>query len=114
MCRLLLRGEDVELVRVEDQPPVGPGADELPEILDLVGPDTVDVDHVGVALRAVADEPLRADAAELDAQHEPVADVEVAVDEQACGHAARAARGPVSGDRRARRAASCAGGSGSG
>ena len=54
-----LRGEDVELVGVEDQLAVAARAERLPIVLDPVGADLLEVDDVGVALGAVADDALR-------------------------------------------------------
>ena len=53
---LLARGENIELVGIEDQPPVRARADRLPEILRRVAAGAIDVDDVAVLDRAIADE----------------------------------------------------------
>ena len=49
----LARGEDVELGRVEDQAAARRRVHRLPELVDVVVADPVDVDQAGVALRAL-------------------------------------------------------------
>jgi hypothetical protein len=83
--QLLLGGQDIKLVRVEGEAPVRTRPDQLPEILDLVGADPVDVEHARVAAGAVPDQPIGADAVERDAQHEAVPHIEVAVDQRRAG-----------------------------
>ena len=60
----LARGEDVELVGVEDQPAAA-RADRLPEILGGVGAGAVDVDHAAVLDGAEADDAARPGEADM-------------------------------------------------
>ena len=78
---LLARGEDVELVGVEDEPAIVAGADRLPEFIGGIGAGTVDVDHVAVLDRAISDD-LAGRAAQGDAHDKPFADFEIAVDKR--------------------------------
>ena len=71
----LARGEDVELVGIEDQALVAPRLDRLPELGDVVARAAVDVDQAGVALGAVADEAVVAEAGEIDADRHAVGEV---------------------------------------
>ena len=50
------------------------GVDRLPEIARVVIIDTVDIDHVGVAARLVADQAARPIADDIDGEGETVAD----------------------------------------
>ena len=50
------RRQDIKLVGIEDQAPVGARGNRLPEIGDLIGGATLDVDHRGVPLGAMADD----------------------------------------------------------
>ena len=68
-----LRGEDVEFVRVKDQPVVRPSPDTVPVIIHRIGADAVHIENIGVFLRAVADHATGRLGAEGDAQNEPVA-----------------------------------------
>ncbi len=71
----LLGGEDVELVRVEDQRAFLVGADRLPELADLVGVAAVDIDHAGVALGAISDQPVRSEPGQVDADRDALIEV---------------------------------------
>ena len=70
-----LGSEDVELVGIEDQALVGARRDRLPEIGDGVAVALLDVDQAGVALGAIADEVVLAEAREIDADRDAVADI---------------------------------------
>src|SRR5262245_11620777 len=76
----LLRGEDVELVRVENEAAVAAEMHRLPELIGLVSPDRIDIDHAGIATGAIADEALRRNRLEADAQIESFADRGLAFD----------------------------------
>src|SRR5271170_4178803 len=78
----LARGEDIELVRVENEPFVAPGDDRLPELGRRIGARQVDVDHFAVLDRAIADDLARR-AFESDTQDKPVANIDLAVDQRA-------------------------------
>ena len=74
----LLRGEDVELIWIEDQPPpVAADANRLPVILDGAGADLVDVDDAGVADGAVADQAVGRAGRRCQVNREPDAVVDV-------------------------------------
>ena len=53
----LLRGKDVELMRIEHEALVLREMDPLPVLIHVVDADLIDVDHTGITARAVADEP---------------------------------------------------------
>src|SRR4051794_2059513 len=48
--------EDVEFAGIEDQAAIGTRRDRLPEIIDRIAGATIDIDHAGVTLGAIADE----------------------------------------------------------
>ena len=63
----LPRSQDVELVGIEDQPPILAGENWLPEILHYVAAHPADVDDVAVLDRPVADDGL-AQTSKIDPQ----------------------------------------------
>src|SRR5690606_24607193 len=69
----LARDEDVELVRIEDQLVAATAEQRLPEIVDVVLVLAIDVDVGGVVLAAIADEPVRAGALEVDGKRDAAA-----------------------------------------
>src|SRR5262245_14800446 len=89
----LLRGEDVELVRVENEATVAAEMHRLPELIGVVSCDRIDIDHAGIAAGAIADEALRRNWLEPDAQIEPFADRGLAFDQADIGM--NLAQGPV-------------------
>src|SRR5688572_5494505 len=62
-----LRGENVELVGIEDQPLLAAHIDRLPVVERRARTNRIDIDEAGVALTAVADEPVLV-AREIDRQ----------------------------------------------
>jgi hypothetical protein len=78
----LLGSEDIELVRIQNEPLLGADMNRIPEVARIVAADLVDIDHAGVALGLVADQPFAVVAAEVDAQNESVAQLDVAVDQR--------------------------------
>ena len=72
----LLRCENIELLRFEQQAVVAVPLDRLPEIGGGVVADFGQVDHVAVFLRAVADDavPLIVLAAQIDPEKQPSVD----------------------------------------
>src|SRR5262249_47393667 len=48
--------QNVKLVRVKDQRPIGSPQDRLPEVSNLVGTAALDYDHCSVPLGAIADD----------------------------------------------------------
>src|SRR5271166_5832025 len=68
----LARSENVELVGIEDQAAVLAGVNRLPEILDSIAADAIDVDDVAVLDRPVADDILP-ETAKIDPQHDALA-----------------------------------------
>src|SRR5262245_11569170 len=89
----LLRGEDVELVRVENEAAVAAEMHRLPELIGVVSPDRIDIDHAGIAAGAIADEALRRNRLEADAQIESFANRGLAFDQADIGM--NLAQGPV-------------------
>src|SRR5262245_2137986 len=81
----LLRGEDVELVRVKNEAPVTAEMHRLPELIGVVSPDRIDIDDPGIAAGAIADEALRRNGCETDAQIESFADRGLALDQADIG-----------------------------
>src|SRR6266700_7114891 len=71
----------IELVGIEDQVAVLARRHRLPELPDLVAGPALDVDHAGVALGAIADEPALA--RQIDADRDGGADVGVGAVDQA-------------------------------
>src|ERR1700677_3638237 len=74
--------QNVELVGIEDQPPILASPNWLPEILNGVAAQAGDVDDVAVLDRLVADDGL-ARTSKIDPQHHAFAQVERAVDQRA-------------------------------
>ena len=72
-------------MRVEHQAAVAVEMNGLPELIDPVSADRVDVDHAGEAPRPIADQAGRRDRREADAQIESVADRGVALDQPDIG-----------------------------
>src|SRR5262249_5578487 len=75
---LLARAENIELVRIENEAPVGAGEDRLPIVMSRVGADPAHVNDVAVLDRAVADD-LLPQPPEIDAQDDALLEVERAV-----------------------------------
>src|SRR5262245_24232087 len=65
----------------------------LPELIGVVSPDRIDIDHAGIAAGAITDEALRQNRLEADAQIESFADRGLAFDQADIGM--NLAQGPV-------------------
>ncbi len=74
-----LGGENIELIRVEDQARVGARLDRLPEVGNVVAGTPFHVDHGGVALGAIADQPIGPEPGEIDADRDTLAHVGIVV-----------------------------------
>src|SRR5579862_1276309 len=80
----LARREDIEFIRIEDEPLVAPSDDRLPEFAGRVGARPVDVDHLAVLDRAVADDLARRPV-KTDAEDQTVANVRLVIDQRDFG-----------------------------
>src|SRR4029453_17615422 len=89
----LLRGEDIELVRVEHEAAVAAQMHRLPELIGVMSADRIDIDHAGIAAGAIADEASRRNRREADAQIESLADGGFALDQADIGM--NLAQGPI-------------------
>src|SRR5262245_50372023 len=89
----LLRGENVEFVRVENEAAVAAEMHRLPELVGVVSPDRIDIDHASIAAGAIADEALRRHRREADAKIQSFADRRLAFDQADIGM--NLAQGPV-------------------
>ena len=70
-----LRCKDVELVRIEDQALVRPRLHRLPEVEDRITAAPFHIDEPGMALGAIAHEAARAQARQVDADRDALADI---------------------------------------
>ena len=68
-------------MRVENEAAVAAEMHRLPELVGVVGADRIDIDHAGIAAGAIADEALRRNRREADAQIESFADRSLAFDQ---------------------------------
>src|SRR3954469_25064443 len=87
----LLGGENVELVRIEDQAAVRPCLHRLPELTDIIAGTALHIDNSSVALGAIADDyPLPSlprvrgrvsvgEPGEIDAHRHALADISVVI-----------------------------------
>ena len=74
-----LRGQDVEVVRVQHDPPARPGRDRFPEILARIVCDAVDIHQARMGTRPVADDIARPAAQGVDGEDKAVINGRVTV-----------------------------------
>jgi hypothetical protein len=86
--QFLLRGQNIEFARIEDQPLVRARIKRLPKILGRVSADAIDIDKVRMFLRPIAnDVGTETFGAERDAHDESITEIELAIDQRRCAMA---------------------------